>query len=192
MPSLRRSLWKVANRSGSGRLRSWAQNDQYRTGRWDYLALNRRPEVVDLVEKLADGGLVVEFGCGEGHLAAQVDPACYRQYIGYDLASVAVATANARMISDRCRFQVLDMATWPGDQDVSLIVAEECLYYLRPAELHRFLNTAVSSLKPGGAILGTFHSASSYPEVIDTCRHRFSRCEEIGNAIGSLFLIMRP
>ena len=145
-----------------------------------------------MVEKLAGGGRVIEFGCGEGHLAALIDPGCYSQYIGYDLASVAVATANGRSISDRCRFGVQNMATWPGDRDVSLVVAEECLYYLRPAELQHFLAAVVASLKSDGAMIGTFHDPVRYPETLGACRSRFARCEELADASGSLFLVMQP
>lgn len=192
LTSIRRALWSAANRWGGRRLRAWSQNDQYRRGRWTRLAESRRPAVAELVTTLADGGAVVEFGCGEGHLARRVDPASYRSYVGYDIAEVAVARARELAGTDRCRFEVLDCTAWDGAHGLTLIVAEECLYYLRGGDLHRFLERCRDSLASDGAMLATFHRGGRYPETEAECRRVFARVEEIGDPEGGRYLVLRP
>ncbi len=192
MISMRPVLWRVANRWGPRRLRAWCQNDQYRTGRWARLAGGRRPAVVALVSELAAGGDVVEFGCGEGHLARAVDPACYSTWVGYDIAALAVEGARQRSESDRCRFQVLDCTAWPGASGVQLIVAEECLYYLHGSDLHRFLERCRASLAPDGAMLVTFSRAGRHPEAEAACELAFPAVDLVDDPAGGRYLVLRP
>lgn len=192
MTTIRAALWRVANRWGSRRLRAWSQNDQYRRGRWARLAGARRPAVVGLVTELAASGDVVEFGCGEGHLACAVDPASYGTWIGYDIAALAVETARGRAGSDRCRFEVLDCTAWPGASGLQLIVAEECLYYLRGTDLRRFLERCRDSLAPGGAMLATFSRAGRHPETEAACGLVFPAVEVIDDPDGGRYLVLRP
>lgn len=192
MPPVRASLWKIANRFGTRRLAAWSQNDQYRRGRWAHLAEGRRPKVTELVEKLADGGRIVEHACGEGHLIRTVDPSAYSSYVGYDISEVAVASARSRATDMMCRFEVQDITTWPGDTGIRLIVAEECLNYLRPGQLATFLERCRASLTPDGAILATFHDIHRYPDTVETCLSRFPDHEVIDDAGGACYLVLRP
>lgn len=192
MPFLRASMWRVANRSGVRPLVAWSQNDQYRRGRWAHLGEGRRPKVTELVEKLAAGGAIVEHACGEGHLAHSVDPRSYRSYVGYDLSEVAIASARSRAPSAACRFEVQDMSGWPGEDAVQLIVAEECLYYLRPAQLASFLDRCRASLAPDGALLATFHRRDRYGETIERCQAQFPDHDVIDDVGGACYLVMRP
>lgn len=186
----RELVWRIANRLGSRRLVTWSQNDQYRRGKWEKLATDRRPRVVELVEQLADQGRVVEHGCGEAHLALAVDPATYGSYVGYDISGVAIASARRRLTHSACRFEVQDIVTWPGDSGLQLIITEECLNYLRPAQLTEFLSRCRSSLSAGGAMLATFHDQSCYPEAVRECRSQFPNHEAIEDG-ASLYLILR-
>lgn len=192
MISIRPALWRMANRWGSRRLRAWSQNDQYRRGRWARLGGSRRPAVVDLVAELAAGGAVVEFGCGEGHLALAVEPAAYSSWVGFDIARVAVERARQRAGSDRCRFEVLDCTAWPGASGVQLIVAEECLYYLRGADLRRFLERCRASLAPEGAMLVTFSRAGRHPEAEAACGSTFDDIDTVDDPTGGRYLVLRP
>ncbi len=148
--------------------------------------------VVDLVSELAAGGDVVEFGCGEGHLARAVDPAAYATWLGYDIAALAVERAREQSGNDRCRFEVLDCTAWPGAAGLHLIVAEECLYYLHGHDLRRFLDRCRTSLAPGGAMLATFSRAGRHPEAEDACGQAFPTVDPIDDPTGGRYLVLRP
>jgi SAM-dependent methyltransferase len=197
MTPIRQLLWRLANRFGGRRLKTWSQNDQYRQGKWHYLAEERRPMVTRLVERLADGGRVLEFGCGEGHLAARVNPDCYQHYVGYDISDIAIANARQRPLSERCQFEVQDINAWPGEAGLTLIIVEECLNYLRPGELAQFLGRCRHSLTGNGlddrgALLATFHDRTRYQGAIAACKAAFGTHEEILDQSDSLYLILRP
>ena len=192
MLPVRSQIWRAANRLGGRRFRTWSQNDQYRQGRWSALGRNRRPMVTELVEKLADGGRVVEHACGEGHLFDLVDPGAYRHYTGYDISPVAIESATNRVGSARRRFEVQDMTTWAGDRDLDLIVAEECLNYLRPRQLERFLTTCRASLQPRGALLTTFYDPTGQTREVEICRAAFPDHELVPDPTGALVMVLRP
>lgn len=192
MLNTREQIWRLARRFGGARLTAWAENDQYRRGKWVYLGNDRRPMVTELVEKLAAGGRVVEHGCGEGHLARSVDPRSYESYVGYDISEVAIELARSYESAPTCRFEVEEFTTWPGDRDLQLIVIEECLYYLRLAQMEPFLRRCHESLRPGGAMLVTFTDPVRYQSTVDACCREFPDNEHIDDENGARYLVMRP
>jgi O-methyltransferase involved in polyketide biosynthesis len=84
------------------------------------------------------------------------------------------------------------MATWQGDcHDAALIVLEECLYYLRPAEARRFLVRCFRNLAPDGRILVILHDARKHAAPATLCR-RVCRIHD-ETLIGSrLYLTLGP
>ncbi len=191
MPGVRAMGWRLANRFGNTTLRAWSLNDQYRRGHWEALAAGRRSEVVELVERLADGGFVVELGCGEGHLIRTVDPASYDRYLGLDISEVAIEAAR-RDPPPRCRFEVQDLSTWVGTNGADLIISEESLYYLRPATRELLLQRCGRSITPDGAVLVTFSDGAEHAAVIDQCCRLFPRHSIIDGPGPSIFLVLRP
>jgi trans-aconitate methyltransferase len=194
-PSLaRRVVWRLA-RSIGGRFEQWVWNDQYRRGRWNNLDAQRDPVTVAYVERLAKHGAVIELGCGTGTLATTINPQAYSKYIGYDLSEVAIERARAvaaqRCLS-KCTFIAGDMATWEGSSDLALIVIEEALMYLPPADQESLLRKCLSSLKPGGYLLVTAHSAEKHRSTLRLCRDICQVVEEVVEGRVHLVLQARP
>jgi trans-aconitate methyltransferase len=75
-------------------------------------------------------------------------------------------------------FRPGNMAAWEGDTGVSLIVAEECLYYLGRADAEAFLRRCCASLAVGGSILVIVHDAQKHAATLDVCR---STCTVAGD-----------
>jgi len=127
----------------------------------------------DLVEELSSGGEIVELGCGEGALIGGVDPTTYGAYQGFDISAVAVQHAQERALEaglDGCRFSVGELADWPGASGLSLVVIEECLYYLEPAAQRRLLERCFDSLTPDGRVLVAVHSKIRHAATLGICR----------------------
>lgn len=164
-------LWRVARALGNAGAR-WSWNDQFRKGYWVTLR-SRSRIVVSLVEQLAGGGDVVEFGCGEGRLIGAVNPDVYRSYVGLDLSPVAIdaATRRARKAGlEKCRFEVCRFEHWPGGADASLIIMEESLYYLKPRRQRRLLRRCLDRLDSGGRMVVTVHCATRHQSTLESCR----------------------
>jgi len=126
--SLKRLYWKLLHVTGFKR-RVW--DSQYNTGLWR--ADNRSPITIRKVFELCDGGHLLEFGCGEGDLLGQLPPNTYSEYSGLDISRAAIDKARAFSALNHATqsFQVCSMEEWEGvPQKYSLILLEECLYYL--------------------------------------------------------------
>ena len=142
-------------------------DEQYRAGRWDYLAdaeqLPRIGMLVGLLRRHAPGGAVLDVGCGAGVLADFLRPHGYRGFLGLDVSAAAIERAQ-RLADDRTAFLVGDAEAWAppaGTQFDAIIFNDSVYYFQRPLETVQRLADA---LAPGGVLLvssfGTPRSAA--------------------------------
>jgi trans-aconitate methyltransferase len=89
--------------------------------------------------------------------------------VGYDISDAACEIANARQL-DSCRFEAVDMAQWPGAKDLSMIIAEECLYYLAAPDLRNFMRRCMDSLTADGTMLVVVHDRLKHAQTLNICR----------------------
>ena len=163
-----RAYWRLLRFLGFQRL-SW--DKQFQAGVWSRGPCNQH--TIDLVSKLCNGGRLVEFGCGEGPLPLALPKHAFSDYIGYDISQVAVEKGAERAREaglQNARFQQCDMAKWKGDSSVSVVLAEECIYYLTAKDTEEFLQRCCESLVPGGSILVIIHSATKHSQTLEICR----------------------
>lgn len=133
----------------------------------------RSTNTLSRVQGLCRGGRLLEFGCGEGDLPFVLPVGTYASYAGFDISGVAIERAKQRTVAaalDNVTFEQSDMAKWDGMDSASLILAEECLYYLSTAELEQFLLRCTRCLTGDGSILVIVHSAAKHASTLDTCR----------------------
>jgi SAM-dependent methyltransferase len=100
-------------------------------------------------------------------------PGAFSSYMGYDISTVAIGRAKRRASAAALAnvgFAACDIARWQGPDSASLIVAEECLYYLSPPVLERFLLRCGRCLAEGGVILAIVHSATKHARTLAVCR----------------------
>lgn len=164
----KRAYWRLLRLLGAERY-SW--NSQYESGVWS--SGRRSPQTVALVAELCRGGRLIEFGCGEGELPHLLPAGSFSDYLGIDIADVAVACARQRAAEARlegCRFEQADMTKWQAATGISVILAEECLYYLKPEQIEVFLDHSCASLVPEGKIVVIVHSAAKHAATLEVCR----------------------
>jgi trans-aconitate methyltransferase len=164
----RRIAWRLARELG-GRAARWAWDDQFRRGRWQFIADERSPRTVELVARYADGGRIVELGCAEGALAQLLPEGSFSSFHGIDISPVAIERARSRNL-ERCTFAAMRLEDWSGDRDVACIVAEEVLYYLTPADWRELLPRCLASVAPDGVLLAVVHDAVRYAALMDEVR----------------------
>ncbi len=157
-----------------------AWDDQFKKGYW---SRGRHSDYfLEKVLSLSHGGIVVEFGCAEGTLVEELPVGSYSRYQGYDISGVAIEFANKKAKESglsSCTFEQCDMSQWSGNAGVSLILLEECLYYLNAAQIKVFLDKCKRSLLPGGAILIIVHSADKHASTLQECRVVGNVIEEV-------------
>jgi cyclopropane fatty-acyl-phospholipid synthase-like methyltransferase len=133
----------------------------------------RSANTINRVQDLCRGGRLLEFGCGEGDLPFILPPGTYSSYVGYDISEVAIERARERTVTaglNSIDFKQCDIARWDGIDSASLILAEECLYYLSAANIEKFLLRCTRCLTRDGSILVIVHSASKHARTLDVCR----------------------
>ena len=173
----KRVYWKLLLVLGM-KQRSW--DDQFNANIWSQGP--HSDNTIQLVTELCEGGAIVEFGCAEGRLPCSLGLGTFSGYTGYDVSEVAIAKAKLRAKSAgvvNCQFEIGDMASWEGCKSASLIVFEECLYYLSKAEVKRILKICSDSLISTGKILVIVHSAKKHRDTLNTCRETCSVMKEI-------------
>jgi SAM-dependent methyltransferase len=159
--SLKRLHWKLLHVTGFKR-QVW--DSQYKTGLCGE-PTNRSPITIRKVFELCDGGHLLEFGCREGDLLGQLPPKTYSEYRGLDLSRGAIDKARAFSALNNATqyFQVCSMEEWKGvPQKYSLILLEECLYYLSRPAAQKFLRRCRASLTQDGRILVIMHDARKH------------------------------
>ena len=162
--------WRLLRLLG---MQQYSWNSQYRAGVWKADSSGRSPATIERVKKLCKGGLLVEFGCGEGSLPCSISHTTYAQYVGIDISDVAIERAKARAKREEIenyKFIQADMSRWDGVSNASLILLEECLYYLKGKKLVDFLERCCANLAPDGHILVIVHSARKHAKTLEACR----------------------
>ncbi len=171
-----RLYWRGLRFLGMERL-SW--NKQFQAGVW--CRYPRNPDTIARITELCRGGKLIEFGCGEGNLPYSLPPGTFSEYLGFDISDVAIQRAIGRARQARmtnCHFEPCNMADWQGSHSASLILIEECLYYLRSPEIEQFLLRCCGSLASNGVILVIVHSATKHARTLNDCRSTCRVVEE--------------
>jgi cyclopropane fatty-acyl-phospholipid synthase-like methyltransferase len=133
----------------------------------------RSPNTLSRVQSLGRGGRLIEFGCGEGDLPFALAQGTYSSYMGYDISAVAIARARKKLLASgasNIEFMQGDMSHWDGHDRASLIVAEECLYYLSATDVEQFLLRCMRCMTLGGSMLVIDHSATKHAKTLNVCR----------------------
>ena len=172
-----RIYWRVLRLVGFGRT---AWDDQFKKGLW---SRGRHSDYfLEKIISLSRGGLVIEFGCAEGTLVEELPVGSYSKYHGYDISGVAIGIARKRATENgrsNCTFEQCDMSQWSGYAGATLILLEECLYYLSAAQIQVFLEKCRNSLLSEGVILIVVHSADKHANTLSQCRQTGNVIEEV-------------
>lgn len=112
-------------------------NDQYTNGRWDQLRdlaeLGRYSLIVGYTKYFANGGNIIDLGCGEGILQEKYNPTDYSHFTGVDFSDVAIENVKQRNIPNSTWLVGdLNKLTITGTYDA--IIYNESLNYLSDPE----------------------------------------------------------
>jgi SAM-dependent methyltransferase len=136
-------------------------NHQFEKGRWDNLRdpveLERIELVANLVKKYTrQQPRVLEMGSGEGFFRQLFQPNDFSEFIGSDLADVAIERANKQFGDAKTRFYAVDMNDFAPEGRFDAIVVNEAIYYANDvaALIRRF---ARHHLNEGGIFIITVH-----------------------------------
>ncbi len=120
-------------------------------------------------DSVARPGLVADIGCGPGHIAAHLH-AKGLAVRGIDLSEEMIA--HARRTVPGVDFQVGDLLALDEDADAFAgIVAFYAIVHLEPVEVIRAAHELFRVLRPGGALLLSFHEGTDRIRLRDWFGH---------------------
>lgn len=157
-------------------MRRCSFDQYYKSGRWDYLDNTHNPEIVNIVEKYANKGRILDMGCGPGILASLLNPDFFEYYRGVDISSEAIALARKRK-SEKVHFEISDIQSYSCTDDFDLIIFEESLYYV-PFFRRRLLRCYAQRLRPGGSFIVTATHPRRFARMIKMIRKNFTVIED--------------
>lgn len=164
----------AATRFGNERLRGISFDEKFRRGHWNFSADS---ELVEILERNANGGNILILGCGAASVARATRPDSYRTILGVDISTEAIARANQHA-SDRIEFKQGDMETFKCDREYNVILFSESLYYVNVLKRKPLLQRLSQSLTDTGVIIVTIAQPQRYAGLLETIRSNFSVVED--------------
>jgi SAM-dependent methyltransferase len=167
--------WETAHQKGDVPRERESWDAQYAAGTWQFLSnfeeISRYAVVVGYINYLTPSGSLLDVGCGEGVLLERLRPYGYREYVGLDLSSVAVAKLLP-MQDAKTVFLQADAETFQPGESFDAIIFNECLYYFSDplAALDRY----AEFLLPGGIfVTSLFVPSARAMSILRLAKARF-------------------
>lgn len=125
-----------------GFLKSYAPGDvkrilwdkEFSRGKWNFIDNTAGDCVYSHLERHANGGNILDLGCGPGNTANELPESAYKSYVGVDISEVALRKAaqrTARSARDsKNRFVCADFLNYVPTGQFDVILFRESMYHV--------------------------------------------------------------
>ncbi len=148
----------------------------FSSGKWDFIDNTSGDCVYSHLEKYAQGGDLLDLGCGPGNTANELSANAYRSYIGVDISEAALAKAVKRTAengrSDKNSFVCSDFLGYKPTKEFDIILFRESMYHIPYGQVLEILEKYSKSLKKGGVFVVRLYAGDHRPGKI---KHRVIR-----------------
>jgi trans-aconitate methyltransferase len=103
------------------------------------------------VRHRAEPPSILDVGCGNGRLVADLPLDRVASYLGTDVSPEAIAQASGRYVDAKVAFEVADFAAWCSEAKYDVIIFNDALYYAR--QPLAVLEAYAAMLQPDGALI---------------------------------------
>ena len=168
---------------GTSKIKQRLWDDDFTHGRWERIDKTPGDCIYPRIEKAANGGSILDLGCGSGNTANELAVDMYRDYTGVDISSAAIAKAQKRTEAN-CRahktsFLQSDIDNYVPDRQFDVILFRESIYYIRRAKIQAILERYSEWLTPEGVfIVKIWHGRKKGKGIVDIIKNRFEVIEE--------------
>jgi SAM-dependent methyltransferase len=126
-------------------------------GKWDFIDNTAGDCIYPHLEKHAQGGDILDLGCGPGNTANELANGAYRSYIGVDISEVALEKAARRTRengrADKNCFVNSDFLGYSPAQDFDVILFRESLYHVPYGQVLPIIEKYSKHLKKNGVFV---------------------------------------
>jgi 2-polyprenyl-6-hydroxyphenyl methylase/3-demethylubiquinone-9 3-methyltransferase len=173
-------------------------NEEFATGRWNFLDQAGEQSVHGTLEKYAGNGSILDLGCGSGTTSVELNADSYSLYTGVDIADVAVEKATARAQeagrAGRNEYFQSDILTYEPARPYDVILFGDSIYYVPFSRIAAMLKRYSAHLTSRGVFVARiFDVSGKHQRIIDIIE---SHCETIEKQIGgktnTCIIVFRP
>jgi len=146
---------------GSATAKRELWNKEFAEGRWDKIEDTSGDVTYRFVEKYAANGSILDLGCGSGNTSCELDARSYSDYLGVDIADVALEKARARsraLQRDAKNSYVQgDIESFEPRKKFDVILFRESIYYVPNSRIKGTLEKYSRFLTGRGVIIVRLH-----------------------------------
>ena len=148
----------------------------FSSGKWDFIDDTSGDCVYSHLEKFAQGGDILDLGCGPGNTANELSGDAYRSYIGVDISEAALAKAVKRTAengrSEKNSFVCSDFLGYKPTKEFDVILFRESMYHIPYGQVLGILEKYSKFLKKSGVFVVRLYAGDHRPGKI---KHRVKR-----------------
>lgn len=168
-------MYGFATRCCGRRVRRWAFDQMYRSGKWDFD--DKSPELITAIEDYSSKGAILILGCGTASIVRHLNQDAFQYLLGIDMSPEAISRAN-RHSNGKVHFEVGDVLEYQCQRNFDVILFPESLYYIKATEQEGLLKRLSRHLNPEGCIMVTVVNPKGYGDIIQMVRTSFKVLRE--------------
>ncbi len=138
--------------------------------------------VYSYIEKAANGGSILDLGCGSGSTANELGTNTYRDYTGVDISDVAIDKARKRTEengrADRSRFFQSDVSSYVPVQQFDVILFRDSIYYVTAAKYQTHAGAILEVPEPSGVFIVRMDGGDKRGSIVDIIGSNFDLLEK--------------
>jgi len=142
----------------------------FSSGKWDFIDNTAGDCVYSHLERFAQGGDILDLGCGPGNTANELSADVYRSYVGVDISEAALAKAVKRTTengrSEKNSFVCSDFLGYAPNKEFDIILFRESMYHIPYGQVLEILEKYSKSLKKSGVFVVRLFAGDHRPGKI--------------------------
>lgn len=168
---------------GTKRIKRFLWNAEFARGRWNNLARTPGDCLYLPLQKYANGGSILDLGCGSGNTGIELAENTYHDYTGVDISDVAIDVAKKRAEEDgrteQNHYIQWDISSYEPTQQFDVILFRDSIYYVAGPKLMGILDRYSRCLKQGGVfIVRLWTGNGKYRGIVDFLEANFEVVEK--------------
>jgi SAM-dependent methyltransferase len=180
--NVRNKIRALLQAYGTRKVKRYLWDIEFSQGRWDCLDTTPGDCVYLYIEKAANGGSILDLGCGSGSTANELGANTYRDYTGVDISDVALDKAIKRTEgngrADKSRFFQSDVSNYVPTQQFDVILFRDSIYYVARPNIRPTLQRYSKYLKQGGVFIVRMDGGDKRGSIVKVIESNFDVLEK--------------
>lgn len=145
-------------------------DSEFTSSKWNFIDNTVGDCVYPYLEKYANGGDILDLGCGPGNTANELTEGAYRRYVGVDISEAALAKAVKRTRDNgrdhKNSFAQSDFLSYSPAHNFDVILFRESLYHVPFGQVKPILDKYSKYLKNDGVFVVRLFAGDARPGKI--------------------------